>query len=58
MPDESLLDAATRERMCRATLEPHGLIVKRFWIDTNGLGHAECEDPKGRVFLFHQKSKD
>lgn len=46
-----------RERLCRLALEPHGLTVKRFWIDEDGLGHAECEDPKKRVFLFKQKAK-
>lgn len=46
-----------RERLCRLALEPHGLVVKRFWIDANDLGHAECEDIKGRVFMFKQKAK-
>lgn len=46
-----------KERMCRATLEPHGLTVKRFWIDEAGIGHAETVDAKGRVFLFNEKAK-
>lgn len=58
MTAESQFTAEQRERLCRATLEPHGLTVKRFWIDANDLGHAECEDAKGRVFLFNQKAKD
>lgn len=47
-----------RERLCRATLEPQGLRLIRFWIDEHDLGHAECTDAKGRVFLFNQKVKE
>ena len=57
MSDRAEFSVEERERLCRATLEPHGLIVKRFWVDENDLGHADCVDAKGTPFHFQQKAK-
>lgn len=49
-------DPSALEAHARRTLEPMGLTLVRFWITSDGLGHCEAADARGRLFLFNQKA--
>lgn len=47
-----------KEKLCRMTLEPHGIEVLEFWLDEDDCGNAKVKMPDGKERIFTQNPKN